>query len=138
MTAVTTSNRLNAQALQETYALAWARHDPAAIAALHTQDSVFHTHIGMPPAVGRAAVLAACEEIFGTYHDFQAVPTRLHVGADHWVLEWQMTAQMQSPGGPQPISIDCVDVVSLSPEGLVDRKDVYMDVEHVTAALSAG
>ena len=138
MTAVTNSDRLTVQARQENYSRAWAAHDPAAIAALHTEDSVFHTHIGMPPVVGRAAVQASCEETFSTYHDFQATPTRLHLGADHWVLEWQLTAQLQTPGGPHPIRVDCVDVISLSPEGLVARKDVYMDVEHVTAALSAG
>lgn len=138
MTAATTTAHRDAQAMQETYARAWASHGPAAIAALHTEDSVFHAHIGMPPVVGRAAVQAACEEIFSTYHDFHATQTRLHLGADHWVLEWKMAAQMQTPGGPQPISVDCVDVVSLSGDGLVDRKDVYMDVQHVTPALSAG
>lgn len=138
MTASKTSDRLAVRALQESYARAWESHDPAAIASLHTEDSVFHTHIGMPPVVGRAAVRAACEDTFSTYHDFQATPTRLHLGEDHWVLEWQLTAQMQTQGGQHPISVDCVDVVSLSPEGLVARKDVYMDVEHVTAALSAG
>lgn len=137
MTVDTLSARPTVQALQERYAQAWEARDPAAIAALHTEDSVFHTHIGMPPAVGRAAVLATCKDTFHTYHDFHAIPTRLHVGTDHWALEWQMTAQMQTPAGPQPISVDCVDVVHLSPEGLVARKDVYMDVEHVTSALAA-
>ncbi|GAC1611219.1 MAG: hypothetical protein NVS3B26_22640 [Mycobacteriales bacterium] len=138
MNAITTTDRPTVQQLQETYARAWEAHDSAAIAALHTEDSVFHTHIGMPPAVGRDAVLSACEDVFSTYHDFHANPTRLHVGTDHWALEWQMTAQMQTPAGPRPIRVDCVDLVHVSPEGLVARKDVYMDFEHVTAALSAG
>ncbi len=128
--------------LLETYAQAWADHDPKAIARLHTQDSVFHTHIGMPPVTGRAAIEASCAETFATYRDFSSTPGRLHLGVSHWVLEWTMTALMVDANDPttpaRPIRVDCVDIVSLSPEGLVARKDVYMDVEHVTAVLSGG
>jgi uncharacterized protein (TIGR02246 family) len=124
------------QTLLDRYRQAWAEHDAPAIAALHTEDSVFHTHIGMAPAVGRAAIQAACEDIFATYQDFKATSTRVHVGEDNWVNEWCMTAQVQSGAAPVAISIDCVDVIALSPEGLVARKDVYMDFEHVTAALA--
>ena len=124
------------QTLLDRYREAWADHDAPAIAALHTEDSVFHTHIGMPPAIGRAAIQAACEDIFATYHDFRSTTTRLHLGEDNWVNDWCMTAQMQTGGAPVDVSIDCVDVIALSPDGLIARKYVYMDFEHVTAALT--
>ena len=38
------------------YSGAWARRDPDAIAAMHTDDSVFELHDIAAPAPGRAAV----------------------------------------------------------------------------------
>lgn len=123
-----------------TYAKAWADHDPKAIAALHTPDSVFHTHVGLPPVIGRAAIEASCAETFSTYRDFSATHGQMHVGEGHWVLQWTMTANMVDPADSaapaRPISVDCVDIVSLSHDGLVARKDVFMDFEHVSVALS--
>ncbi len=130
------TDKPSTQVLLDRYLRAWEDHDAKAIAALHTEDSVFHTHIGMPPAVGRPAVLATCEDIFAVYREFRAETTRVHLGDDHWVVEWRMTAQMQTGAAPVAISVDCVDVIALSPEGLVSRKDVYMDVEHVNASLA--
>ena len=137
MSGAATTNRLSTQALLDRYVGAWEGRDPEAIAALHTEDSVFHTHIGTPPAVGRPAVQTACHDVFAFYHDFRLTTTRAHVGDDHWVLEWRLTAQMQTGAEPVPISIDCIDVIKLSSDGLVARKDVYMDVEQVSTAMQA-
>ena len=54
----------NPQELALQYGQAWANHDPDAIAALHTEDSVFHMHNITAPACGRAAVRDA---IAGAY-----------------------------------------------------------------------
>ena len=35
-----------------------------------------------------------------------------------------------------PVIVDCVDVVVISPEGLVASKDTYLDVAHVNAVMS--
>jgi len=41
------------------YGAAWAAHDPDAIVALHTDDTVFHMHGGGDPVQGRPAVREA-------------------------------------------------------------------------------
>jgi len=137
MSGAAITNRLSTQALLDRYVRAWEGRDPEAIAALRTEDSVFHTHIGVPPAVGRPAVRTACHDVFAIYHAFRLTTTRAHVGDDHWVLEWRLTAQMQTGAEPVPISIDCIDVIGLSSDGLVARKDVYLDVERVSTAMQA-
>ncbi len=42
-------------AVMDAYSRAWADHDPARIASLHTEDTTFHMHIGTPPVSGRLA-----------------------------------------------------------------------------------
>ena len=41
------------------YSAAWARHDPDAIVAMHTEDIVFHMHGMAEPAIGAAATRTA-------------------------------------------------------------------------------
>jgi len=51
---------MSTEATFERYAYAWERRDPDAIAALHTEDSVFQLHsAGQEPARGREAVREA-------------------------------------------------------------------------------
>jgi hypothetical protein len=110
------------------YVEAWRQKDPAAIAELHAEDGVLHLHVGTPPAVGRAAVRASCESLFATL-DYEAAPTRIHFGTDHWVLEWTMTVGEHL--------IDCIDVIAMSPDGLVARKDGYVDAAQAAVVLAA-
>ena len=67
-------------ALMEAYSRAWADHDPARIASLHTEDTTFQMHIGTPPVHGRPAMQDACADIFGTYKNF-TVLVHPHVNA---------------------------------------------------------
>jgi uncharacterized protein (TIGR02246 family) len=122
----------NLQSLQETYSAAWAAHDPEGIADLHTEDTRFEMHIGTPPIVGRAALRKACEEIFQLYGNFRSELHRVLYGDAHWVLEWRLHATLDG----KDLSIDCVDVVVVSEEGLVARKDSYMDAGQLQSALS--
>lgn len=47
------------------------------------------------------------------------------------------TAKLTSPDGDQlPVRFDCLDVVTLDDEGLVLRKDTYVDLVQVQAALT--
>jgi uncharacterized protein (TIGR02246 family) len=126
------TERTNTQALLQAYSAAWMAHDPDAIANLHTEDTYFHTHIGTPPVEGREAVRASCKEIFELYTDFRSVHRRSLLGDDHWVLEWTLHATV----GGKDIVVDCVDIVTLSDEGLVATKDVYMDAAQLQAALA--
>lgn len=125
---MTTTVHHSVSTLFAAYADAWQAKDPSAIAALHTEDGVMQLHVGSPPAVGRLAVQQACVELFATL-DYQATPTRTHFGADHWVLEWVMSVGEHT--------IDCVDVISVSPDGLVARKDGYVDAAQAAFLLAA-
>ena len=48
-------------------------------------------------------------------------------GEDHWVLDWALISG--------DIRFDCLDVVVVSPDGLVARKDTFVDMVQMQAAL---
>ncbi len=127
-------------AVKDAYARAWADHDAARIASLHTEDTTFHMHMGTPPVLGRVAMHGACAEIFGTYKDLTVTPRSILFGDRHWVLEWTMSARIgvlrDGREVEVPVTVDCLDVVVISAEGLVASKDTYMDVAHVNAVMS--
>ena len=127
-------------AVMSAYSRAWAEHDPARIASLHTEDTTFHMHIGTPPVSGRLAMQDACADIFAMYRNFTVIVRRIISGDSHWLLEWTMSAVMSVQRGGEdvevPVTVDCVDVVMVSAEGLVASKDTYMDVAHVNAVMS--
>lgn len=122
---------IDVEALREAYTAAWAAHDPDGIAKLHTEDTRFQTHIGTPPVVGRESLRAACAEIFEQYANFRAEGHRALYGDKHWVVDWTLHATI----GGKDISVDSVDVIVLSDDGLVASKDTYMDAAQLQAAL---
>jgi steroid delta-isomerase-like uncharacterized protein len=105
------------------YSAAWAAHDPDAIVAMHTDDSVFHIHGGIEPVVGRDAVREAFATYFEQSPDLRFEPQRLHFGEDHFVSEYVMSGTRE---GTQ-FACDGTDVFTLR-EGLVARKDTYLDL----------
>src|SRR5687768_12911750 len=64
--------------LAERYGDAWHSHDADAIVALHTDDTVFHMHVGDEPARGREAVRETFAQILEQWPDlhFEAVTMR--------------------------------------------------------------
>lgn len=105
------------------YHQAWADHDPAAIAALHTEGSVFHLHGVAPAAAGRTAVAALVTSLVGVIPDLAFALTRGYVAPDHLVIEYDMSGTFDG----SPFVCDGVDVIAVS-DGLVDRKDTYLDL----------
>jgi ketosteroid isomerase-like protein len=117
------------------YGAAWAAHDLDAIMALHTEDTVFHLHRDAAPAVGSAATREAFAAAMEQWPDIRFVRKRVHIGSDHFVSEYEMTATQTG----REIVCDGVDVFSLR-EGLVARKDTYLDwaaVQRQAAELAA-
>jgi hypothetical protein len=114
-------------AISERYFAAWAAHDPDAIVALHTADTQFWTHLGAEPVHGRAAVRAAFAEIFEQFPDLTWQTYRVLYGDDHWILDWALISG--------DVRFDCLDVVNVSPDGLVARKDTFIDAMQLQAAL---
>ena len=115
------------KAISERYFAAWAAHDPDAIVALHTEDSQFWTHVGAEPVQGRQAVRAAFAEIFAQFPNLTWETYRVLYGEDHWILDWALISG--------DIRFDCLDVVNVSPDGLVARKDTFIDAMQLQAAL---
>jgi hypothetical protein len=108
--------------LAKTYSQAWADHDPDAIAALHTADSVFHLHDVAQPFVGREAIRAAAAEFVADSPDLTFDPVRVHLGENHFVSEYVMRGTRQG----RPYACHGADVFTLK-DGLVQRKDSYID-----------
>ena len=108
--------------LAKTYSQAWADRDLAAIAALHTADSVFHLHDVTEPFVGRDAIRAAVEEFVADSPDLTFEPVRVHLGENHFVSQYVMRGTRNG----RQYACDGVDVFTLK-DGLVQRKDSYID-----------
>jgi len=104
------------------YSGAWARHDPDAIAAMHSEDSVFELHDVGAPATGRAAVRDLIAALLAVVPDLRFELKRAHFGADHFVTEYVMSGTAQG----KALSIAGADVFTIK-DGLVGRKDSYLD-----------
>ena len=114
---------LSVPELAMTYSQAWQNKDPAAIAALHTEDSVFHLHNVHEPWVGRDAIAAAAAEIFEGSPDLGFELVRAHVGADHYVGEYVMKGTTREG---KPFACEGTDVFAVR-DGQIARKDSYID-----------
>ena len=125
----TTAQQLDLPALSERYFAAWASRDPDAIVALHADDTQFWMHLGAEPVRGRQAVRAAFAEIFEQFPDLTWETYRVRYGENHWVLDWALISG--------DIRFDCLDVFDVSPDGLVARKDTFIDAAQLQAAMGA-
>jgi ketosteroid isomerase-like protein len=123
---------LDLAAISTEYLAGWAARDPDRIAALHTPDTRFEIHAGSGPVEGRVAVRDAFARLFETWPHLSFDAHRLLVGERHWVLDWTLI----SSGGPSgDVAFDCLDVVTVDEEGLVARKDTFVDPAQLNAAL---
>jgi ketosteroid isomerase-like protein len=122
----TTTAAVDLTALTERYFAAWADRDPDAIVAFHTDDTQFWIHLGGEPVLGRDAVRDTFAELFQTFPDFSFETYRVLYGENHWVLDWALISG--------DIRFDCLDVVVVSSDGLVARKDTFVDTMQLQAA----
>jgi hypothetical protein len=95
--------------------------EPPAIAALHTDDSVFHMHGVAPEAVGRTDLAVLITTLIRLIPDLAFTLKRGYMAADHMVIEYAMSGTF---GGSQFVC-DGADGVK---GGLVARKDTYLDL----------
>jgi steroid delta-isomerase-like uncharacterized protein len=104
------------------YSGAWASHDPDAIAAMHSDDSVFELHDVGASATGRAAVRNLIATLLAVVPDLRFELKRAHFGAEHYVTEYVMSGTAQG----KALSIAGADIFTMN-DGLVGRKDTYLD-----------
>lgn len=132
----------NLPAAVERYALAWASRDATRIAALHTDDSVFHLVIeGEPPVVGRAAIAARFARILADNPAYSSTPRTVNFGVDFVVIEYDfvmapprafaMGARRYEPRGTT-YTVPAVDIITFR-DGLVSRKVTYLDTAVIAA-----
>ena len=115
-----TATRLDTQHLADVYFAAWEALDPDRIVALHSADTQFQIHTaGAEPVIGREHVRVAFANVFEQFPGYGFQTHRLLLGEDHWVLDWTLTSDIGQMG--------CLDVVTLDEEGLVRRKDTYVE-----------
>jgi ketosteroid isomerase-like protein len=122
-----TQRKVDLEAVTERYFAAWQARDVDAIAALHTEDTSFWAHAGGDPVEGRGAVRAAFAELFERFPEFSFETHRVLYGDHHWVLDWTLVSG--------ETRFDCLDVVTVSPDGLVARKDTFVDLVQLQASL---
>lgn len=126
------------RALFDRYAATFATRDVDAIVALHAPDSQFWLHLDREPARGRAAIAATFAGFFAEWPELGFVVRRVLTGPDHWVLDWALTAELAHPDGRAvPVRFDCLDVVVVDADGLVARKDTFVDSVQAAKALAA-
>jgi len=111
------------QDLAVRYGAAWAGRDLDAIMAMHTDDTVFHLHGGGEPAIGRGAAREAFAAALAAWPDIRFDRKRVHIGAEHFVSEYEMSATTVEG---QLLVCDGVDVFAVV-DGRVARKDTYLD-----------
>jgi uncharacterized protein (TIGR02246 family) len=128
-----TKEALDLEAISERYFAAWEARDPDAIVSLHTEDTQFWTHLGTEAVKGREAVRATFAELFERFPGFGFETHRVLYGPDFWVLDWALTFRPE--GSEERRRFDCLDVVNLSPDGLVARKDTFVDMVQLQAAM---
>jgi ketosteroid isomerase-like protein len=129
----TAAPALDVKRISDRYFAAWEARDADAIVALHTEDTVFWSHFGGEPVRGREAVRDTFAGLFETFEGFGFETHRVVLGDDHWVLDWTLTARVDGV----PVRFDCMDLVMLSGDGLVARKDTFIDASQIPPDLLA-
>src|SRR5437879_11864715 len=103
--------------LAKEYSAAWDQHDPDAIAAMHTDDSVFQMHDIHAPATGREAVRDLIGSLLAATPDLRFELKRVHFGTEHFVSEYVMSGTAEG----KPFAIGGADVFTVH-YSLVARK----------------
>ncbi|MGW5381409.1 nuclear transport factor 2 family protein [Nocardia sp. NPDC003963] len=118
--------------LFERYHACWVDRDPDRIVELHSPDSIFHLHSGQEPARGRAAIREAAAGTFALVPDLTFHLISLRIGADFWVVQWQLTGTSATG---RPVCVDLADYVLVA-DGAVTEKHSYVDGVAMQAALA--
>ncbi|WP_344208674.1 nuclear transport factor 2 family protein [Kribbella sancticallisti] len=119
--------------MADAYMHAWNSRDVDAILALHSDTSTFQVHGRTPVIEGIDALRKAFHGVFELYPNFHGEARRLLLGPEHWLLDWTLHFTLN---GSDPREFHCIDIVEVSPEGLVTRKDTFYDYPQAQAAMA--
>jgi hypothetical protein len=126
------------EALARAYDVAWNAHDLDAIVAAHAPDGSYRLHVaGSPEVAGRAGLRAAFSAALEPWGALSFQLDRIHTGDGFYVWESTIRGTLARPLHLGPLSVQPsgatltftgVDVVTLSADGLIQRKDTYLDI----------
>jgi steroid delta-isomerase-like uncharacterized protein len=118
---------MSVEAVAKSYFQAWEARDLDAIMALHSPDTVFHSHTGQQPVTGAAQVRVAFGQLLQMTPDISFKAWDLRFGDDFWVAQMIVSGtRRQTDGSDIAFSSNSTDVI-LVKDGLVTRKDSYVD-----------
>ena len=124
------------RALHDRYVGTFATKRREDIVRLHAEDGTFWLHSGRQPVRGREAIGATFQGFFDQWPEFGFEVHRTFFTEATWILDWSVTAVLRNDdGSPRPIRFHALDVVDVDDEGLVSRKDTFIDLAEVKAAL---
>lgn len=134
---IDTATRPDIRAACDRYAATFGSRDTARIKELHAENGTFWLHTGREQVRGRDAIAATFDGFFTAWPEFGFEVHRTLFTATGWILDWSVTAVLPgNNGAPRPVRFDALDVVDIDDSGLVVRKDTYIDMVQVQAALS--
>lgn len=133
----TASEEVETAAAAQAYGAAWASRDVEKIVSLHTDDSVFVSHLNGPQrAIGKQALRSAFQQVLTDFPDYASAPRSFRVGPGFVVLEYDI---LSGPGGEFVLAgkryrarhtdyrIAAIDVVAFDSQGKVTSKHTYID-----------
>lgn len=124
------------EAIYDRYVETFATRQPEAIVQNHAENGTFWLHTGGAPVQGHEAIAKTFAGFFANWPEFGFKIERTIFAEDHWVLDWAITAVLTGKDGTKhPVSIDALDIIDVDSDGLVSRKDTWIDGSQVKAAL---
>jgi uncharacterized protein (TIGR02246 family) len=124
---------IDVKRISERYFDAWRRRDPDAIVALHSEEGTFRAHVGLEAVKGREAIRETFADLFERFPELSFETYRVLYGPDFWILDWALI--FRPDGRDETQRFDCLDVVNVSPDGLVARKETFVDMVQMQAAI---
>jgi predicted ester cyclase len=126
-----TNNMDKMNATLKAMGAAYAKRDPAAIAALYSPDVVI-TIPGLPSMNGRDAITKMSQMGFGAFSDMSGTPTRLFEGQNVAAIELVITGTndgslMGKPATNRKIGLKALIVDWFNADGLIKEEHRYMD-----------
>jgi steroid delta-isomerase-like uncharacterized protein len=106
------------------------------IVKLHADDGIFWLHTGREAVRGRPAIEAAFQGFFDAWPEFGFEIYRTMFTESAWILDWAVTAVLKgADGAPRKIKFHALDIVDVDDDGQVARKETFIDLAQVKAAL---
>ncbi len=125
------------EAIYDNYVATFATKIPEDIVQNHAENGSFWLRTGGSAVQGRDAIARTFAGFFAAWPEFGFKVERVVFTDNHWVLDWAITAVLTGADGTKhPISIDALDIIDVDADGLVSRKDTWIDGGQLKPAMA--